>query len=119
VRRPAPRREGDELVIVAEGHAFLRHMVRNLVGTLVEVGRGRLDPVQVQAILDSRDRARAGPTAPACGLCLDHIEYDASHGQGPVARSEPEASEARERHGQGPVARSEPKASEAPERRSG
>jgi tRNA pseudouridine38-40 synthase len=73
--RLEPRREGDELWIVAEGQAFLRHMVRNLVGTLVEVGRGRLAPEAVSEILASRDRSRAGPTAPACGLCLDHIEY--------------------------------------------
>jgi tRNA pseudouridine38-40 synthase len=69
------RRDGDELAIAAEGQAFLRHMVRNLVGTLVQVGRGRLPPAELAEILASRDRARAGPTAPACGLCLDHVEY--------------------------------------------
>jgi tRNA pseudouridine38-40 synthase len=69
------RREADELVIAVEGQAFLRHMVRTLVGTLLEVGRGRRSPDEIPGILASRDRARAGPTAPACGLCLDHIEY--------------------------------------------
>jgi tRNA pseudouridine38-40 synthase len=72
------RREGDELWIVAEGQAFLRHMVRNLVGTLVEVGRGRLPAESMREILASRDRSRAGPTAPACGLCLEHVEYGGS-----------------------------------------
>jgi tRNA pseudouridine38-40 synthase len=73
--RLEPWRQDDELWIVAEGQAFLRHMVRNLVGTLVEVGRGHLAPETIPEILASRDRSRAGPTAPACGLCLDHIEY--------------------------------------------
>jgi tRNA pseudouridine38-40 synthase len=50
-------------------------MVRNLVGTLVEVGSGRLDPDQISAILTSRDRSLAGPTAPARGLCLESIDY--------------------------------------------
>jgi len=66
---------GDELTITAVGPSFLRHMVRNLVGTLVEVGRGRLPAGSMAEILASRDRARAGPTAPACGLCLEHVEY--------------------------------------------
>jgi tRNA pseudouridine38-40 synthase len=68
-------REVDEVQIVAEARSFLRYMVRNLVGTLVEVGQGRLSPAQVTDILGSRDRARAGPTAPAQGLYLDHIRY--------------------------------------------
>jgi tRNA pseudouridine38-40 synthase len=69
------RREGDECRIRARSRSFLRYMVRNLVGTLVEVGSGRLDPDQIPAILASRDRSRAGPTAPAQGLCLEWIEY--------------------------------------------
>jgi tRNA pseudouridine38-40 synthase len=73
--RLEPRRQGDEIEFLAEGQAFLRHMVRNLVGTLVEIGKGRIAPGEVEAILASRDRARAGPTAPACGLTLDHVEY--------------------------------------------
>jgi tRNA pseudouridine38-40 synthase len=70
-----PGAQYDEIQVIAEGQAFLRHMVRNLVGTLVEVGKGRLPPAEVEAILASRDRSRAGPTAPARGLTLDHIEY--------------------------------------------
>jgi tRNA pseudouridine38-40 synthase len=70
---------GDELTIVIEGTAFLKHMVRNLVGTLVEVGRGRQPVEWVKQVLDGKDRTRAGPTAPPHGLCLDEVFY----GQGP------------------------------------
>ncbi len=50
-------------------------MVRNIVGTLVEVGRGRWKPEKVLEILEARDRTAAGPLAPAAGLCLMRIEY--------------------------------------------
>jgi tRNA pseudouridine38-40 synthase len=66
---------GDEVRLVAEGRSFLRYMVRNLAGTLVAVGLGRLPPEAVADILASRDRARAGATAPARGLCLERIRY--------------------------------------------
>jgi tRNA pseudouridine38-40 synthase len=61
------------LDFVASG--FLYHMVRNMVGTLVEVGRGRLKPEAVKAILASRRREQAGPTAPPQGLCLEKVGY--------------------------------------------
>jgi len=61
---------GAEVAIEAAGEGFLRHMVRNLAGTLIEIGRGREAPEQAAAILASCDRARAGPTAPAHGLVL-------------------------------------------------
>ena len=57
------------------GTGFLQNMVRILVGTLLEVGRGFWEPEQVQAILDSRDRRQAGPTAPPEGLCLMKVDY--------------------------------------------
>ncbi len=60
------------------GSGFLHHMVRNLVGTMVEIGRGALDVEDLPAILRSRNRSNAGPTAPACGLYLRAVEYDAS-----------------------------------------
>jgi len=68
---------GFELPIVMriEGDGFLRHMVRNIVGTLVEVGVGRWPPSRVADILASRDRSGAGPTAPALGLFLVRVEY--------------------------------------------
>ena len=63
------------LVYETRGSGFLRHMVRNIVGTLVEVGQGKLAPQDILAILEARDRRRAGPTAPAQGLCLMKVEY--------------------------------------------
>jgi len=72
----------DELEIMAEARSFLRYMVRNLVGTLVEVGQGRLSPQQVAEALASRQRALTGPTAPAHGLCLEEIRYPEDRGGG-------------------------------------
>jgi tRNA pseudouridine38-40 synthase len=57
------------------GDGFLRHMVRNIVGTLVEVGLGRWSPARVPAILASKDRSEAGPTAPPHGLFLVRVLY--------------------------------------------
>jgi tRNA pseudouridine38-40 synthase len=62
------------LVFSADG--FLTHMVRNIVGTLIEVGRGKLDRDRVSSVLTSLDRKLAGPTAPAKGLCLERVVYD-------------------------------------------
>ena len=59
--------------VTADG--FLRHMVRNIVGTLVEVGAGRLDAARPRAVLESRDRTQAGPTAPPHGLFLAAVAY--------------------------------------------
>lgn len=70
---------GDEVAFIVEGTAFLKHMVRNLVGTLMEVGRGRRPVGWVREVLESRDRTRAGPTAPPQGLCLEEVFY----GEGP------------------------------------
>ena len=63
------------IVLRVTGDGFLRHMVRNIAGTLVQVGLGRWDPWRLLSILDSRDRSRAGPTAPAQGLFLTHVAY--------------------------------------------
>ena len=63
------------LIYEVTGKGFLHHMVRNVVGTLVEAGRGKLDPGDILPILAARDRTRAGPTAPAQGLCLIRVEY--------------------------------------------
>jgi tRNA pseudouridine38-40 synthase len=60
------------------GDGFLRHMVRNLVGTLIWVGAGRLSSEQFAAILAGKDRKLAGPTAPALGLFLEQVYYSAS-----------------------------------------
>ena len=63
------------LVFRVTGDGFLRHMVRNMVGTLVEVGAGRLAPTQVRGILEARSRAQAGRTAPSHGLFLVNVRY--------------------------------------------
>jgi tRNA pseudouridine38-40 synthase len=62
-------------VIRITGDGFLRHMVRNIVGTLVEVGAGRRDPWRLLAVLESLDRTQAGRTAPAQGLFLTNVLY--------------------------------------------
>ncbi len=67
--------EDDWIYIDVEGDSFLYNMVRNIVGTLVEIGRGRWKPDKVNEILQARDRTAAGPIAPAAGLCLMRIEY--------------------------------------------
>ena len=67
--------EPERIDIEVRGNAFLRNMVRILVGTLVEVGLGRIDPAQLGEIVASLDRTRAGPTAPAHGLTLVEVLY--------------------------------------------
>ena len=57
------------------GNGFLHHMVRNLVGTFIEVGRGRMTAAEMPGILEGRSRALAGPTAAARGLCLMQVLY--------------------------------------------
>jgi len=66
---------GGEICVEVEGSGFLRHMVRNLVGILLEVGRGRLAPAAVPSLLAARDRRVAPPTAPARGLTLVWVDY--------------------------------------------
>jgi tRNA pseudouridine38-40 synthase len=66
---------GSLLVYHVEATAFLKHMVRNVVGTLVEVGRGERRPVTIASLLAGRDRTRAGATAPAHGLMLVAVRY--------------------------------------------
>lgn len=66
--------DNDEVQIEFEGHGFLRHQVRIMVGTLVEVGSGRVKPEQMEAILLGRDRSLGGQTAPAQGLTLVSVE---------------------------------------------
>jgi len=67
--------EGMLLVYRVRGNGFLHHMVRNLVGTLLDVGRGYRDAAEIPGMLAARSRAAAGPTAPARGLFLHSVEY--------------------------------------------
>ena len=62
--------------LVFAGDGFLRHMIRNLAGTIIEVGQAKRTPEAFEKILASRDRQQAGPTAPACGLTLVSVDYD-------------------------------------------
>ena len=66
---------GTDYTLEIEANRFLRHMVRIIVGTLVEVGRGRLSVADMRELLSGKDRSAAGPTVPACGLCLLYVRY--------------------------------------------
>jgi tRNA pseudouridine38-40 synthase len=68
-------REHGMLEITVESGGFLRHMVRNIVGTLIDIGRGKLTPADVPEIIASCDRKKAGTAAPACGLFLKEVKY--------------------------------------------
>lgn len=65
----------DLILITVNGTNFLQHMVRNIVGTLVQVGIGKLSPERMCGILEAKDRRRAGPTAPPHGLFLVRVNY--------------------------------------------
>jgi tRNA pseudouridine38-40 synthase len=68
-------REGEELIYTVRGSGFLHHMVRNLVGTFLLVGKGTVSLEDLRHILDARERTAAGATAPASGLYLVGVEY--------------------------------------------
>lgn len=65
----------DELAYVVRGRSFLRCMVRKMVGTLIDIGRGRLSGADVPGLFELRDRSRSGPTVPPQGLCMESVEY--------------------------------------------
>jgi tRNA pseudouridine38-40 synthase len=79
--RLAVRRLGDRLEIAARARSFLHHQMRNMVGTLKLIGEGRWPVERIEAVLAARDRTAAGPTAPACGLYLVGVDYDALTGR--------------------------------------
>lgn len=82
LERLAISRVGARVEITARANAFLHQMVRSIVGTLVAVGEGRIDPEAIPAILSSRSRARAGAVAPAHGLTLERVLYVRRRGAG-------------------------------------
>ncbi len=69
-------REGDLVVFTVSADGFLYNMVRIMVGTLLSVNEGKLSPTDIPDIISSRDRNRAGITAPPHGLYLDEVFYD-------------------------------------------
>jgi tRNA pseudouridine38-40 synthase len=75
VYRTSLDQRSELLVYTIEATAFLRHMVRNIVGTVIEVGRGLRSPQSFAELLEARDRTKAGPTAPAHGLFLMEVKY--------------------------------------------
>ena len=75
VKRAGIATRGGMVYVIVEATGFLRYMVRNIVGTLLEVGQGKIDPDRFGEILASREREKAGPTAPAHGLFLREIKY--------------------------------------------
>lgn len=87
LRRLSVDRRGDLLSIRAEANAFLHHMVRSLVGTLVAVGEGMLEAAAMPDILEARERGAAGRPAPARGLTLERVSYP--RGGGARALTEP------------------------------
>ncbi len=81
VRRCSVERQGDLVLFTVEGDGFLYNMVRIMVGTLLDIAAGRLAADSIPAIVHSLDRGQAGPTAPAQGLCLAQVFYDAREGE--------------------------------------
>jgi tRNA pseudouridine38-40 synthase len=68
--------DGEELVYTVRGRSFLRYMVRKMVGTLLDVGRGKLTPEDINRLYELRDRSKSGPTVPPQGLCMVSVEHE-------------------------------------------
>jgi len=75
VSRAEAAREGEMVTFRMEANSFLPHQVRTTVGTLIRVGLGKMNLDQFRSIIETRLPGTAGPTAPACGLCLDRVNY--------------------------------------------
>jgi tRNA pseudouridine38-40 synthase len=69
------QKKGREITYTIEADGFLRYMVRTIVGTLLEVGRGKLEPQAIEDLFARKKRSLASPTAPAKGLCLIKVIY--------------------------------------------
>jgi len=68
--------DGEELVFTIRGRSFLRYMVRKIVGTLLDVGRGKLKPDDINRLYELKDRSKSGPTVPPQGLCMVSVELE-------------------------------------------
>src|SRR5207248_1821257 len=64
-----------ELVFTVRGRSFLRYMVRKMVGTLLDVGRGKLKPEDIDRLYEIKDRSKSGPTVPPQGLCMVSVDH--------------------------------------------
>jgi tRNA pseudouridine38-40 synthase len=73
------REDGEELVFTVRGRSFLRYMVRKMVGTLLDVGRGKLKPDDINRLYELKDRSKSGPTVPPQGLCMVSVELDEAY----------------------------------------
>jgi tRNA pseudouridine38-40 synthase len=71
--------DNEELVFTVHGRSFLRYMVRKMVGTLLDVGRGKLKPEDIDRLYELRDRSKSGPTVPSQGLCMVSAEHEESY----------------------------------------
>ena len=80
MERIGVERRGDFVIIEATANAFLHHMVRNIAGLLIAIGKGEEPPQWAQAVLTGRDRRQGGATAPAAGLYLLAVRYPAAFG---------------------------------------
>lgn len=69
------KKMGPEIIYTIEGNGFLRYMVRTIVGTLLEIGKGKMPPERIEEIFEKKNRSLAGPTAQAKGLCLLKVNY--------------------------------------------
>jgi tRNA pseudouridine38-40 synthase len=70
--------DNEELVFTVRGRSFLRYMVRKIVGTLLDVGRSRLKPEDIDRLFEMRDRSKSGPTVPPQGLCMVSVQHEES-----------------------------------------
>jgi len=68
--------DDEELVFTVRGRSFLRYMVRKMVGTLLDVGRGKLQPADIDRLYQLKDRSKSGPTVPPQGLCMVSVEHE-------------------------------------------
>jgi len=75
VSRSEISQKGTEIIYTVEANGFLRYMVRTMVGTLLETGKGKVPPPQIDEIFRRKKRSLASPTAPAKGLCLVRVNY--------------------------------------------
>lgn len=75
VMRSKIEKKGDEIIYTVEASGFLRYMVRTMMGTLLEIGKGKMPPVRIEEIFREKKRSLAGPTIPAKGLCLIKVNY--------------------------------------------